>query len=360
MTELTLSDVFAKRAEQRADTLPVSAAVWRAVADRPDLMHAITDDEPSWSLPFKLLANATELLRTKATDHPLADYWATLGGGRPADGALADAVADFLSRHADPLRSSWRRGRANRQNDPLAAAMFWPALTHIDDDRPLALIEMGGAAGLALVPDGYGYRYGDTTVNHGGAPVLECDWRGTPSPRLRRRPVIAARIGVERDPIRADDAEAIAWLRDCVEPDAADLLRRMDSALAHVDALDGIDWRAGDYFDELPAAIAAAPAGALAVVFGASTLCCAAEPERLAAVLADAGRDLVWISKEAPQNGLALVRDVADADRSSAERPRVLLTAVTYRAGRLSDVTVLATVDPYCSWIDWAPRRVEP
>lgn len=353
----SVEEVFSARNGQLADHYPISAKLVEAVTADLRLADPIADADAGWGGADLLLAATTTVLRTIAPDHDLARYWPTLGGRREPDADLVPAFADLSACYRTELTAECHR-HETRRNDPHGIAMMWPALGRAAAGKPVALIELGGAAGLCLLPDRYRYRYGDTVISGTGAVELIVESRGaTVEPA---EPMdIARRIGLELEPIRHDDAAAIAWLRDCVLPDKTDELARVDAALAEPTLAD-IDWRAGDYFAQLPAALAEVPADELPIVYGAHTLCCADEPERMPRLLADAGRDLVWITKEAPKNALGLVSDAADEFDDDGKLGRVILTAATYRAGRLADIEVLAEVDPLGQWLDWNPRTVVP
>ncbi|MGH8882291.1 MAG: DUF2332 family protein, partial [Stackebrandtia sp.] len=239
-------------------------------------------------------------------------------------------------------------------------AMFWPAIARAAAaiDGPVALLELGSAAGLCLYPDRFGYRYGDRTFRGDSRLVLECGFDGEPPRYLGADIDVVARIGLEYEPIRRSDPAAIAWLRDCVLPDNAGELGRIDRALSIVET-DGVDWRTGDFMETLPKALAEVPAGATPIVYGAHTLCCVREASRLPAILADSGRDLVWIAKEHADNALGLVSDAAAEFATEDElHPPVLLTAVTYRGGSRTQAWVLGEPEPFNTSLTWAPRQI--
>ena len=165
---------------------------------------------------------------------------------------------------------------------------------------------------------------------------------------------VAERLVIDRDPVHTDDPESVAVLRASVRPDLADLLRRVDLALAEAATAD-LSWRVGDILDVLPDVLAGIPEGLLPVVYGSSVLCCLHERRpRFPEILAAAGRDLVWLSLETPANSLALLSD----DPATEVKDEAHLTAVTYRAGVPVAAELLARADPWGRWLDWNPRVV--
>lgn len=369
MTEqLTTRAVFAKRAEQWNDKAPVFAAMCRAVADEPELAACVDDGpvagrpkhSPAWSRPHQLAGLVSRLLRTKASGHGLTEYWGTLGGRLAPDGSLADVLRDLARRYQSELAELAAVHTSSRGNDPLVAVVLWPGIAWAASQvsGPVALLELGSAAGTCLYPDRYGYRFGDRLIGGDRPLVLPIDWNGEKPDFLSASVDVAARIGLEYEPVRREDDDAVAWLRDCVLPDNADELARVDGALSVMEP-GGVDWRVGDYMETLPKALSEVPDGVTPIVFGAHTLCCAEERERLPRILAESGRDLVWVAKECSDHGLALVSDAASEYEVPEGTPkRVLLTAVRYRAGRALDGWALGEPDQWNASLDWAPHQV--
>lgn len=364
--EPSTTQVFAQRAELWHDAAPLFAALCRAVAEEPGLAAAVVHEPghhpegtTAWSRPHLLMALVTRLLRTGGAGAELAAYWPTLGGSRAVDDRLPRLFGDFVGEHHDALVAAVRRFPGSRSNNPAQAAFLWPGIAWAVDRiaGPVGLLELGAAAGLCLYLDRFGYRYGDTVIRGDSPLVVDGGLIGEPPDFLDVKPDVAVRIGLERAPIRREDTEAVGWLRDCVLPDHADLLADMDSALSLL-PVGGIDWREGDFMTRLPEALAAVPEHVTPIVYGAHVLCCVDRPERLPEILADSGRDLVWIADEHADNALELVSDVAD--EYLTEPPTVLLTAVTYRAGRPVEAHVLAEPDLLARTLTWAPRAATP
>ncbi|HEY1179585.1 MAG TPA: hypothetical protein VGF17_25810, partial [Phytomonospora sp.] len=85
-------------------------------------------------------------------------------------------------------------------------------------------------------------------------------------------------------------------------------------------------------------------------------LCCLGERRpRIAEIHAEAGRDLDWLSIEAPANSLGLISD--DPVTEIKDKPH--LSAVTYRDGEPVAAEALALADSWGRWLDWRPRPVE-
>ncbi|GIG60451.1 hypothetical protein Lfu02_48230 [Longispora fulva] len=364
MTETpTLAAAFTRAADGRFTMAgsPRLAALARAVAADPGLgapVAALGETLPGH--PPLLFAAVQCVLRT--VRHPLADYYPTLGGHREPGPGMVEAFADLVATHGGLLAELCAARPASRTNDPGIAAITRPALGRAAaaaGGRPVALLELGAAAGLALLPDLYRYSYrgaGSEVVAGAGAVTLECELRGPVPDHLDTDLDVALRIGLERDPVLHDDPDAVRWLLSGVYPERTAELARLTAGLAGLDT-HPVDWRVGDFLDELPKALADVPADVLPVVYGSSVLCCLDRRAEFPGLLAAAGRDLVWISKEQPENALALVSD--EPNPFSTEHCSVL-TSVTYTAGEVSEVVALAEVDPWVRWLDWRPTVMRP
>jgi hypothetical protein len=353
---------FRTRAEQWSQSRPVAATVSAGYAEHPEWVEDRADrPDPGFGSPHRYVAAITERLHTNQSSHQLNEYWATLGGDRPADRLLRPTIVEYVTEHHDTLADIRRHREHPRHNDLASVTATWPGIAHAaTDGRPLALLELGGGAGLGLLADRFGYRYSDRVVRRDSAVMVEYGLHSGGTVSLEPPMTVATRIGLDLDPIRCDDDEAIGWLRDCVLPDDAADLATLDAALSLVDPRD-IQWRTGDYFDTLSGALADVPDEVLPVVFGANTLCCAEERHRLPHILADAGRDLVWVAHEGADNALALVSYAAEEfDAEDAADHTVLLTSVRYRAGEVDRVEILAEVDHQRRVLHWPGRRCPP
>ncbi|NLP83838.1 DUF2332 domain-containing protein [Microbacterium sp. CFH 90308] len=199
--------------------------------------------------------------------------------------------------------------RATQTNEPNRCATFLPQLSRIDG--PVALLEVGTAAGLCLYPDRYGYTYDAPSGVHriepdaGPSPVrLQCrvdDDASVPA----RMPRVAWRRGIDLSPIDVRDAEAVDWLATLIwpGPDHDARVARLRAAAA-VAASDPPEILRGDLLETVTDAAATAPADATLVVFHSAVLLYldADGRERFASImrgLGDAvGRTVIWLSNE--------------------------------------------------------------
>lgn len=231
-------------------------------------------------------------------------------------------------------------------NEPARCATLLPLLARLPP--PLALLEVGAAAGLCLLVDRYGYDYDGhrvPPVQRVGVdpPTFACRASaGTPLPE--RGVEVAWRAGLDLAPVEVDDAESVAWLEALVWPGEGDRLRLLRAALA-VGRADPPRVTAGDLRRDLPALAARAPAGATLVVFHTAVLAYVADAAERAA-FAETVRDLgaVWVANEAPD--LLAGGDGGEPWPSG----RFLLTC---------DGQPVAWTDPHGVAIEWLPGASE-
>jgi hypothetical protein len=186
------------------------------------------------------------------------------------------------------------RARATQTNEAGRCALVLPVLAMLP--QPLALLEVGAAAGLGLYPDRYVYRYGGREIGSDG-PVLECALTGTAPPA--RLPEVAWRAGLDLNPLDVTDPADVAWLEALIWPEQHHRRDRLRAAAA-IAAADPPMLIRGDLVDDLPSLAAQAPSDATLVVFHTSVLYQVAAARR--ALFVDLVRELPghWIAVEAP------------------------------------------------------------
>ncbi|MFE7845993.1 DUF2332 family protein [Microbacterium sp. NPDC057407] len=217
-------------------------------------------------------------------------------------------VRPWLLEHWDRIVATGA-ARTVQTNEANRCATWLPPLSRIDG--PVALLEVGAAAGLCLFPDRYSVDYatpsGPRRVDPPTGPsdvVLACradDEASVPA----RYPDVVWRHGIDLDPIDASDPDAIDWLANLVwpGPDHDARVARLRAAAA-VAAADPPDIERGDLRERVTDAAAAAPADATIVVFHSAVLLYldAAGRRQFADLMADLGRRIdrrvVWLSNE--------------------------------------------------------------
>jgi len=208
-----------------------------------------------------------------------------------------------------PAIAATAMARATQTNEPNRCATWLPPLSRLSG--PLALLEVGAAAGLCLYPDRYSVDYDiDGSIRRfdpaDGASdvVLSCrldDARDLPD----RHPEVVWRRGIDLAPIDAGDPAAIAWLTALVwpGPDHDTRVARLRAA-ATLAAAAPVEIVAGDLLETLTDAAASAPVEATLVVFHSAVLLYLdpAARDRFTTLVstlgAVTGRRVVWLSNE--------------------------------------------------------------
>ncbi|MEV7133831.1 DUF2332 domain-containing protein [Arthrobacter sp. NPDC093128] len=207
------------------------------------------------------------------------------------------AAARFLGAGISPYRefrefllARWEEisgivlSRATQTNEAGRCATLLPSLAGIAaaEGRPLALIEVGASAGLALFPDRYAYEYDDgTSVTRlapgpdprpaaDGPPVLRCTVSGA-VPLPTKLPEVVWRAGIDLNPLDVSNPDDVAWLEALIWPEQDFRRDRLRRAIA-VAQQDPPLLVAGDLNEQLVALAAQAPSNAALVVFHSAVM----------------------------------------------------------------------------------------
>ena len=229
---------------------------------------------------------------------------------------------------------------------PRRCAALLPVLAAIPG--PLALLEVGAAAGLCLYPDRYSYRYdGGEPLHPADGPssvMLEASTSGG-MPIPRQLPQVVWRAGIDLAPLDVASAVDSRWLEALVWPGQHERLARTRAAAAIARA-DPPVLVAGDVTDALPGLAAMAPADATLVVISSGVLVYVARAGRERFVEAVRALDARWLSLEAAGLFASIAGELGDKTGMDAAE----------LAGRFAvalDERPLALVAPHGQTIDW-------
>ncbi|GAA1116265.1 DUF2332 domain-containing protein [Citricoccus alkalitolerans] len=215
-----------------------------------------------------------------------------------AEGTYASFRSTLLDRW-DVIRETIL-ARSTQTNEAARCAVLLPFLAELP--QPLALIEVGTAAGLCLLPDRYSYRYSDgTRLDSAGGPsevVIDCRLGpGIEPPQVL--PEVVWRTGIDLSPVDVANAEDCTWLETLIWPGHEGRRDRLRSALA-IARREPPRVIAGDLNEALPALAAEAPADATMVVFHTAVLAYLDEAARGGFADLVSGLPGHWISNEGP------------------------------------------------------------
>lgn len=262
---------------------------------------------------------------------------ATLIAGQPPDIA---SLTDMVANRATELRATMLR-RTTQTNEPARCAVLLPLLAALP--QPLALIEVGASAGLCLLPDRYGYDFGETRLVPAdpAAPVFRCAVTG-PAPLPTALPCVVWRAGLDLNPLDVSSDEDTAWLEALIWPEQEERRRNLRAALA-VARRDPPRVVRGDLLHDLAPLMGEAPAEATLVVCHTAVLAYVTPPEaRQRFVDTVRGSRAVWISNEAPR----VFPDIAARTSQPAPHWRFLLAI---------DGEPKAWTGPHGQSLEWFP-----
>jgi hypothetical protein len=250
-----------------------------------------------------------------AGDRAVLDFLATLPSEKQQPNLLLAAVRhlfgtpadwtgfrDTLLTHHDAVRSVMLT-HSTQTNEPARCATLLPLLATLP--QPLALIEVGASAGLCLLPDHYGYDYGNKSIRPKAPvtefPVFTCSTIGT-TPLPAAMPEIVWRAGLDLNPLDVSDPSQAAWLENLVWPEQTGRLHWLRAAMK-VAAATKPRLRKGSLLgNDLATLCDEAPKDATLVVFHTAVLAYIADQAHRQA-FADRVMQLCpfWISNESPR-----------------------------------------------------------
>ena len=253
----------------------------------------------------------------------------------------AETFRRWVAEDAHRVRATML-ARATQTNEPARCTALLPLLDAVPG--PLALIEVGAAAGLCLYPDRYSYDYDGMRVGPPSPVHLSCSVTGE-GPLPAGLPDVRARLGVDLNPLDISDADVRAWLRALVwpGPPAAERLARLDAA-ARIAGLDPPRILAGDLVERLPDVLDLVPQDCTPVVFHTAVLIYLPRARRQEFAELVRSLPVRWIAQEAP----GAVRDVAGARPPGEDANGRFLLSM--------DGVPLAWTAPHGGRIDWLPE----
>jgi Uncharacterized protein conserved in bacteria len=296
-----------------------------------------------------LFMGAVHHMLLEGNPHELRRYYATTSPTPGPVDELFPYFRDFCFQHKTALLDAIARHQVQinevRRCTALLPAFAWACRNATD--VPLALIDVGAAAGLNLLLDRFFYDYGPagTVGDPDSDLMLACEPRGSLLPPLPRQMVrIDWRVGIDRQPVDVADRHAVNWMIALVAPDDRKRLAVLKSALEIAKSVPP-KVVPGTGCDMLPGILARVPRDLTVCVFHCFTThhFTLGEMDRFNDILNEFGavRDFHVISLE------------WEGGKPAPPEP-VPLRIASFEHGRRSDVT-LAHVDwrGGCEWLEW-------
>jgi hypothetical protein len=355
---------FTRFAETDGADDPLYVALAGIIAADQGLMALLLEAPPTQRKPVLLLAAVHDRILAGET-HPLAAYYASVGGTRAPDDELKSQLENFIRREDAALRTLIRT-RTTQTNETGRCAVLRPALQTLaarlggTDVAPVefALFEFGCSAGLILGVDRYAYDDGVEAVpgDSPDAPLIQTLWRGERPAALLGPPHWHAsrRMGVDLHPIDPTDEAAARWLRACLWPGDASRRERLDRALADarrhpvplVQSDDGLSVLER-WIDELPTGVTPVIVNIWVLAYF-EVEAFKTHVERIGRLVRDSG--LAWISGEVGK--LAPLASPPDCPAGESPGSGTLWT-LQWRHGGAVRTEPLAWSHPHGRWIEW-------
>lgn len=294
---------------------PLYEEFCEGVAADPEMLDFVAQQPPAKRQPNLLLAAVRVLFGTQSG---YAGFRAAVLGHR-------DEVAAVL------------RTRRTQTNEPARCAALLPLFCELP--QPLALLEVGAAAGLCLLVDHYGYDYDGQHVGDDEV-VFECAVHGA-VPRPSRLPQVVWRAGIDLEPIDLDDVDAVKWLEALVWPEETDRHARLQLAIT-IARRERPRVLRGNLLDELTTVASEAPPNATLVVFHTAVLAYLSADERDRFEAEVSALDAEWISNEGPE----VVPSIAVPPVTPAAASHFVIAR---------NARPVAFCDPHGRWIQWLP-----
>lgn len=320
----------------------------RQIADDPAVVELLTAAPEHQQLPVLLLAAVHSIVLAEP-DIELARWYPTTAS-TPRDTDPYPAFRRLCVERSAEIRSIVKT-RSVQTNEVGRSALFVPPLGEIEREvGPVALVDVGTSAGLNLQLDRFRYRYEPGgTVGDDSPVVIETGTRG-PVPVPARVPSIAARVGLDRNPIDVTDPDEARWLMACVWPDQPDRFERLRGAISIASARPPRLVR-GDAVSDVATVIDLVAEQGHPVVLNSWVLNYLDRHARAAYVAeldrVGASRDLTWVFAESPGLAPGLpFPDTVDGEHTTA------LVSARWRDGHRS-IELHGRAHPHGYWLHW-------
>ncbi|MGA5226527.1 DUF2332 domain-containing protein [Streptomyces koyangensis] len=351
MTDHTqLAATFRRFADQQATGLsPLYATLSRAAARTPELLDLAARTQPGQPAPNMLLAAVHHILR-RGVQHPLAAYFT--GHEDLTEDRATDLLTDFCRCHAGRIQRiiSARSVQTNEVNRCTVLLPAFAALQqHLDDSRPIKIVDVGASAGLTLLWDRYTYDYNGhrlTLPDSDPDTVLHCEIKGALPPLSLDVTRFVRPVGIEPSPVDVTDREATEWLVSLTWPEQTHRMHTLNSALA-LAARTPPTILAGTAQDHLADIVAETPDDQhLVFVFSWSIYQIFGSPggrERLVDTLTE-------LCQHRPLHEISI-------GHFGQDTPRMIMAS---HDGGVSRPDIVAHCDVYGTWLDWLATEPAP
>ncbi|GCE31130.1 hypothetical protein KDA_66140 [Dictyobacter alpinus] len=333
--------LFAQR-ESEANFSPLYSFLARNIATDPAMLALASRARPDQPVANIFLA-AVHYLLLGGIQHPLAKFYPDLTSSPMILRGVYPAFRSFCQQYEEQLSEIISTQRV-QTNEVCRCACLLPVfeiVSQLGRKRPLAIIEIGTSAGLNLLWDQYGYRYGNALYSgvRTSAVQLDCKLRGQKVPPLPvELPEVTLRVGLDLHPLNITNPDAVLWLRALIWPEHKERVTRLQNALEIARQQRPLVM-AGDALKLLPGIMANIPADTTLCVFHSFTTNQMSETARneLSNILVTAShtREIFRIAYEATADSIDPTIDL-----------------YLYLKG-LENRQTLAHAAPHGNWLEW-------
>ncbi len=329
---------------------PLYARFAHVIADSDKLLDIAALSKSGQPQANLMLAAVHYLLAGPHRNHPLTEYYDTLGGSRSLnDGDPGSLFAGFIEDHDEDVISLIST-KVTNTNEVGRCSTLLPAFMKVaaETKAPLHMIEIGPSCGLIMCWDQYRYAISDQQRGPSDARIaLKIDARGMPPLLSATLPTVASRTGLDLYPVDINDPETLAWQLALIWPGATDRLSRISKAFNVAREMQP-KIIAGDAVEMLPDVINRLPRDG-AVCIHHSFVTYQIPPDRrnmLSDTLAELGRErpIFRVAMEWIDDG---ARGLKTGDNS--------LGLARYSGGSAT-YQHLAFCDPHGRWLEWDPK----
>jgi hypothetical protein len=216
-------------------------------------LAATSELQVSWALTVAADHELLELIDRLPREHRQPSLLFSVASWCGAPAVTGQNWRDWVVGHWPAIEDA-ARGRRTQTNE---VGRCIPLLIGLDRVAgPIALLELGAAAGLCLALDRYSYRFDESPAIGGGAPVLSTTTTGVGA-APNRIPDIVWRRGVDLAPLDVSHGSDVRWLEALVPPDRPERRARLLAAVSAAQGDPPVVVQ-GDALDALPALAAAA------------------------------------------------------------------------------------------------------
>jgi hypothetical protein len=220
-------------------------------------LAATSELQVAWALTVAADSELLELIDRLPREHRQPSLLFSVASWCGAPTVAGPAWREWVVEHWPAIEEAARTRRT--QTNEVGRCI--PLLIGLDRvSGPIALIELGAAAGLCLAVDRYSYRFDGGAVLGQGEPLVSATTTGVGTAPTRL-PRIVWRRGVDLAPLAVTSPDDVRWLEALLPPDRPDRRARLSTAIATVRD-DPPTVVQGDALAALPRLVAAARAEA--------------------------------------------------------------------------------------------------